>query len=166
MQNLKTRLQKKLEGVDRLGILGIGSELRGDDAAGLWITRNLARHPKAAGSVQVRSFLGHTAPESLTGEIKKFKPTHLLIADAASMGMDPGDVCLFDVMDEREGVSFSTHRMPLKILASYLLWSFPCTVVVLGIQPQNTDFGQKPSKAVQASVRSVCQIIREILWAR
>jgi hydrogenase 3 maturation protease len=166
MQNLKIQLQKKLEGVGRLGILGIGSELRGDDAAGLWVARNLGRTPKAAGSIPVRSFLGHTAPESLTGEIKKFKPTHLLIADAASMGMNPGEACLFDVTDEREGVSFSTHRMPLKILASYLHWSFPCTIVVLGIQPQNTDFGQKPSKAVQASVRSVCRIIRKILKAR
>ncbi len=166
MQKLKSQLKKKLEGVCRLGILGVGSELRGDDAVGLCVARNLGRKTKTAGPVDVRAFLGHTAPESLTGEIKKFRPTHLLIVDAASMNKAPGEACLFDAQDIREGISFSTHRMPLNILASYLRQSFPCSIMVLGIQPQTLDFGQKPSKAVQASARVLCRVIREVLRAR
>lgn len=163
MQKLKDQLKKKLEGVCRLGILGVGSELRGDDAVGLYVARNLGRKSKTAGFVDVRAFLGHTAPESLTGEIKKFRPTHLLIVDAASMDRAPGEACLFDIEDEREGISFSTHRMPLKILAGYLRQFFPCSIMVLGIQPQTMDFGKKPSKPVQASARAICRLIREVL---
>ncbi|MFB3918663.1 hydrogenase 3 maturation protease [Candidatus Velamenicoccus archaeovorus] len=166
MQNLKTQLQKKLEGVDRLGILGIGSDLRGDDAVGLWVAKALGRKSKTAGPVEIRAFLGHTAPESLTGEIKKFRPTHLLIVDAISMDRAPGEARLFDAQDISEGISFSTHRMPLKILASYLCQSFPCSITVLGIQPQVTDFGKKPSRTVQAGARTVCRMIREILRVR
>ncbi len=166
MQTLKNQLKKKLEGVYRLGILGIGSELRGDDAVGLWVARGLGRKSKTAGPVEMRAFLGHTAPESLTGEIKKFRPTHLLIVDAVSMDRPPGEARLFDAQDISEGISFSTHRMPLKILANYLCRSFPCSIMVLGIQPQVTDFGRKPSRAVQAGARTVCRMIREITGTR
>ncbi len=164
MKNLKTQLTKRLKGVKRLAILGVGSDLRGDDAVGMLIAQALKPSSRNAKSgVALRTFLGCTAPENLTGEIKAFVPTHLLIIDAADMGCAPGAARLFETSDQREGISFSTHRMPLKILSDYLCTFFPCCVIILGVQPKNLTFGSAPSKEVKSAARKIAAVIADIV---
>ena len=91
MQTLATILRKRLDDAKKIAVLGIGSELRADDAAGLLVAKQIRMSfPQ---SQRVKIFLGHTAPENLISQIKKFKPLHLIIIDALDMAKRPGDRC-------------------------------------------------------------------------
>ncbi len=128
-------------------VLGIGSDLRGDDAAGLVIADNLSRRCPQKFKERLYVIYASTAPENFTGEIKKVKPTHLLIVDCADMGLEPGGVA---VVEEKniQGVSFSTHTLPISIVVDYLKKDIDFNTLVVGIQPSNTDFGAEISEEV------------------
>jgi hydrogenase 3 maturation protease len=152
MENLKTALKIKLKGAQRTVLLGVGSELRGDDIAGLLIAEALKDNPA------LTVINGGTAPENFTGEIKKIQPTHLIIVDSAEMQKEPGFVKLIDV-EEVSGYSFSTHSLPMKVMTDYLLKYFPCEIIIIGIQPKSLGFGEEPSQAVKAAAREVAGAI-------
>ena len=71
MQKLKMQLKQKLENAGKVAVLGVGSELRGDDVAGIMAAEQIERisRPKTT-APELKVFIGHTAPENLTGEIK------------------------------------------------------------------------------------------------
>jgi hydrogenase 3 maturation protease len=161
---LKTILHRRLEGAERVAVLAVGSRLRGDDAAGLLAADALAQvgWPQAA-RPQVAIFRGDTAPENLTGELRRFRPTHVVVLDAADMGRAPGHVEVLAADDLRDAGSFSTHRPPLSVLATYLSGSLGCQVLVVGIQPATCEFGGPASAAVAAATRRVAAAIAETL---
>ncbi len=163
MRNFELLLQRKLKNASRVAVLGIGSELRGDDAVGMMIAKSLSLLRKTEGKTDFCSILGSTAPENFTGVIKKFRPTHLLIIDAFDMGMEAGCARFFEANDARDGISFSSHRMPIKILADYICQSFPCCVIILGIQPKMLDFGSAPSKEVRTAARKITKTLKKVL---
>lgn len=156
---LRQQLQASLRQARNIAVVGVGSDLRGDDIAGILVIRAL----DAARSINpnIGIFDGGTAPENLTGEITRFRPSHVLLVDAADLGQKPGAIRLIEP-DKIEGITFSTHVLPLKILADYLKQACSCEIVVIGIQPGNTDFGKPPSRPIRAAAR---QVAREILAA-
>jgi hydrogenase 3 maturation protease len=156
--SLKDALSLELCGAKRIALLAIGSELRGDDAAGMLVARHLIKSGKCA---CLKIFLGETAPENLTGEIRKYKPTHVLIVDAASLGKHAGYVELIDP-DKTGGLSFSTHRLPAKIITDYLKKSLGCKSFIIGIQPESIDFGSKPTKQVNKAAKEISVILKKI----
>jgi len=159
----KTALKKRLSDSGRIALLGVGSELRGDDAAGLLVAEYLRKSPpKNIRQKKLKVFFGSTAPENLTGEIKKFKPDCLIIVDSADMNRRPGMVKLIDP-DKVGGISFCTHQLPLKILTDYLVQSIGCEIIIIGIQPGKIDFGIVPSKKIERSARHISGMIKEIL---
>ena len=161
---LKATLKSRLHKAKKVALLAVGSELRGDDAAGILVGKHLSEAPqKNQQQRQFKVFFGDTAPENLTGEIKKFQPTHLIIVDAADSAAKPGKITLIEP-EESGGVSFCTHKLPLKILVDYLSWSLACCqIIIIGIQPEKLDFGAPLSKKVQASAIQVAKMIKEIL---
>src|ERR1051325_6034884 len=80
---------------------------------------------------------GH-APENTTGELRKFAPDLVLIIDAADMGESPGTIQWIPE-ESIDGMSASTHSLPLSMLARYLRLEINCTVVLLGIQPNSNE---------------------------
>ena len=145
-------------------MLGVGSELRGDDIAGILVLESLKKSKKKLRrEVKLKVFEGSTAPENLTGEIITFKPTHLIIVDTADIGEKPGVVLLLRADEVGRGVSFSTHKIPPKILIDYFAHSLKCEIVVIGIQPKSIGFGKPVSKAVITSSRSITASILEAL---
>lgn len=99
MQTLATILRKRLDDAKKIAVLGIGSELRADDAAGLLVAKQIRMSfPQ---SQRVKIFLGHTAPENLISQIKKFKPLHLIIIDALDMAKRPGGQVLLPRTEPR-----------------------------------------------------------------
>ena len=158
MQSLETILKKKLKDAGKVAVLGIGSELRGDDAAGLIVAEELQKSKIS----KLKVFFGGTAPENLTGEIIKYKPTHIIIIDSADLDKDPGSVLLIS-SDDVGGISFSSHMMPIKMMADYLLRSIKCEIMVIGIQPETLEFGSSVSKEVEKSVKKISGIIRKCL---
>lgn len=156
-------LKQKLNNARRVAILGIGSELRGDDIAGLLVARQIEKTiTKQTTSPEVRVFIGETAPENLTGEIKKFQPTHLIIIDAAELNKEPGHI---EIMEPGTigGTSFCTHSLPIKVMVDYMLESFKFEAILIGIQPKTLVFGAQPTKEVVAAAKHLADTISILL---
>ncbi len=151
-------LKKRLNGARRIAVLGIGSELRGDDIAGLLVARNIGPSPLSGNGVGVQAFAGGASPESLTGEIRRFNPAHIVIVDAADLGGVPGDTRIIETGDI-DGISFSTHRLPTRILADYLIQSIGCDITVIGIQPESLGVCAAPSGTIVKCARETAAAI-------
>ncbi len=139
----------------RLALVGIGNEQRRDDAAGVWIARRLA--PLASDSLLILD-AGH-APENSTAALRRFAPDSILLIDAAEMGEAPGSVRLLETA-EIEGMSASTHSLPLSMLADYLRLELGCEVLLLGIQPASTEYGEGIGEEVGEALRRIIPILR------
>jgi hydrogenase 3 maturation protease len=161
--NLPATLRKRLSGAPRLAVLAVGSRLRGDDAAGLLAADALAAARKSRRRTRLKIFFGETVPENLTGEIRRFRPTHLLLLDAADFGRRAGTVRLIEPEEARSNPSLSTHALPLSILTDYLRDSIGCEVFIIGIQPASSQFDAPPSAAVQRAARRVAAAILKAL---
>lgn len=155
MTQLKKFLNNRLSGAKKIAVLGIGSDLRGDDAAGIVAAQAIEKISKKKKRSRIKAFFGSTAPENLTGVIKRFKPSHLIIIDTAEIREKPGTILILTPEEMGGGVSFSTHTMPAKILAEYFLRSFACDVIIIGIQPKSVKFGAALSKPVAIAARAV-----------
>ncbi len=156
-------LKQKLNNARRVAVLGVGSELRGDDVAGILVAQQIEKTiTKQTTSPEVRVFIGETAPENLTGEIKKFQPTHLIIIDAAELNKEPGHI---EIMEPETigGTSFCTHSLPLKVIIGYLLESFKFQAIIIGIQPKTITFGAQPTKEVIAAAKHIAKAITKLL---
>jgi hydrogenase maturation protease HycI len=168
---LKKTLKTNLRSADRIAILGIGSDLRGDDAAGVLVARKLA-HALATSRSRAAAFDGGTAPENLTGEIIRFirsggadSTGHIVLVDAADMKLKPGALCLL-VPRQILGMSFSTHQLPLSVLTDYLQQSLGCAITIIAIQPDRTGFGDPICPAITAAVTHVVAALRGAIKTR
>jgi hydrogenase 3 maturation protease len=184
--NWRKGISRELEKARRLFVLGIGNCRKGDDAAGSLCIRLLTgelrpkrRHPDAqaetAGpprkslrrfpSLEVQVLDAGEAPESVTGFIREFRPTHVLIVDAAAAGHRPGTIFVIDRKKiTQEDVS--THRLPLSLLARYLEESLVCRVILVGIEPRVIAWGRPVSAAVRMAAARLAAWLAENLTAR
>ena len=154
MQDLTTELKNRLKGSKRTALLGVGSELRGDDAAGMLVAETVSKKSK-----KVKVFFGSTAPENLAGEIIKYEPSHIIIVDTADIKQKPGTVLLLNAEDLAQGVSLSTHKLPPKVMMDYFAKELKCKIFIVGIQPKTIKFDATVSKEVKSSVKMVASAI-------
>jgi len=155
---LTEELAVELSGAKRIVVLGVGSELRRDDGAGLEIVKRLKDNVPAS----VKLIECGTVPESFVDPVSKWKPTHILIVDSAEMGKPPGTSELIKA-ENISGISLSTHHMPLSILIKYLESTTGAKVVLLGIQPQDITFGEGLTTIIQKTVKEIVKILKEVL---
>lgn len=162
MLYLKRELKKSLKGAKRVAILGIGSPLRGDDALGLVLIEELKKSlRKVKKRLPLKLFSCGVTPENYTGEIKRFKPSLILIVDALDMAKEAGKISIIDAKKKSANVSFSTHGMPLKMLIDYLIQSLGCRIVAIGIQPESIEFGLSISNKVNKAIKKISNLIIE-----
>lgn len=143
--------------------MGIGAELRGDDAAGLRVVELLdeaisRKRPR----IPCRTFVGGTAPENVTGAVRALHPSHILFVDAADLGRAPGE---FDMIDPEAtgGASFSTHTLPIKVIAQYLVAATGAEVLLVGVQPRSLAYATEMDPTVEAGCRALIQAICDAL---
>jgi len=146
----------------RVAIVGIGNEYRSDDAAGILIARALSQCEGAANADHILICEGGHAPENITGELRKFAPDLVLLIDAAEIGKEPGAVEWIREEDI-DGMSASTHSLPLSMLALYLRMELNCKVSLLGIQPKSNEVGETVSEEVLQAVNEVVTGLDEVL---
>jgi hydrogenase 3 maturation protease len=150
-------------------VLGIGNRLGGDDAAGTCVVDMLnpalsalsaGRHiVEAPLPAEIMAIDAGTAPESYTSVIRQHRPDLLILVDAANMGLSPG--ALRTITPEKIGIlSFSTHNIPLSMFISYME-EFCGKVLLVGIQPEQTETGRGISEAVRKSVKKLAEAILE-----
>jgi hydrogenase 3 maturation protease len=146
----------------RACLVGIGSDLRGDDSAGLMVARALLDDKRIASASHLLVVEGGPAPENYTGEIRAFQPDLVLFIDAAHMDEPPGAIQWIP-LDSIDGMSASSHSLPLSMLARYLSLEIGCEVLVLGIQPQQNEINAELSAPVRAAIAEILAGISEML---
>src|SRR5271157_835991 len=144
---------------DPVVVLGVGSELRSDDAVGVRVAQKLAGQEALRG---VHAVDGGAAPENTTAEVRRIRPTHVLIVDAAAMGEQPGTIRFIDPKNVG-GASFGTHGLPLTVLADYLRSELHCEVIIVGIQPLCVEYGEELSAPVADAAEELVEALEECL---
>jgi hydrogenase 3 maturation protease len=141
-------------------VLGIGNRLGGDDAAGTLVVDMLNERGLGAKTtlpLQITAIDAGTAPESYTSVIRRHRPDLLILVDAAEMGLPPGALRIIGP-DKISALPASTHSMPLSIFVSYVR-EFCGKVVLVGVQPGQTQAGTRISRAVHKSVKQLTEAI-------
>ncbi|MFA5348163.1 MAG: hydrogenase 3 maturation endopeptidase HyCI [Methanoregula sp.] len=117
-------------------LLGIGNALNGDDGAGMYVAAQFRKDGW-------QSFSCGTAPENFTGIIRKTHPDCLVLVDAATMGLSPGE---YRVIPRHRiaDVGIGTHQLPLSMLIDFLSDSAG-QIVLIGIQPGRVTTGEEIS---------------------
>lgn len=155
--NVQEELSKWLRRAERLVLAGIGNPIRGDDFVGVKIVQNLK------GRVSEKVFLVEceTVPESYLEQIIDFNPTHILLIDAAVLGLKPGDSELREPEKLTAAPAFSTHMLPLRIFCEYLSKATKARIALLLIEPENTDFGEGLSPEIDAVAKKITKALLE-----
>ena len=138
-------------------MLGIGNPLGSDDAVGSYVARKLSERLEEIGRQDITAIDTGPAPENYTSVIRQNRPEHLLLVDAADMGLPAGSIRLLSA-DRIKTVSFSTHGMPLSALISYVQ-EFCRQVYIIGVQPAQTATGDKLSDIVQKGGDRIVELI-------
>ena len=138
-----------------MAVLGIGHELRGDDAVGLWLAARL--QSLAAGCERLLAVEAGPAPENFTGPLRSFKPDLVVMVDAAFMDAEVGTIGWLSWQDA-SGFSASTHTLPLHLLATYLTSELGCEVALIGIQPAQLTIGADLTPAVRQAAEEISKV--------
>jgi len=140
----------------RIAIIGVGHSFRGDDYVGSYIARKLAKLRHRDGVLILDA---EDSPEAFLPKLSGLKLRHVLFIDACETGTAPGEVRLFQ-LDETSYPFFTTHGLPLKVLArEFLPDSKPW---VLAIQPASTEFGAGLTAEVRSAADSISEYIEGI----
>lgn len=158
LNQLLNQLSSEIGEAPRVAIVGIGNSLRNDDAAGILVVRELQHRECAADASHLLIIQAGHAPENVTGELRSFAPELILLIDAAEMWDIPGAICWVPIQ-AIDGMSASTHSLPLSMLARYLTLELNCMVALIGIQPKSNDFGEIVSAEV---LQAIDEIVDEI----
>ncbi|MDI6724155.1 MAG: hydrogenase maturation peptidase HycI [Methanobacterium sp.] len=153
-------MKKFLKDYKKVVILGIGNEIKGDDASGPLIARKISALLNKNKNVVV--FDGGTVPENYTGSIRKENPTHIILVDAVEMKKEPGYIRVVE-KDEIANYNISTHAMPVSFLIKYMETTIDAKIILVGIQPKSMGFNEKVSKEVEDSIDKVVKSIIQIM---
>ncbi len=147
---------EEMQKAPKIAVLGAGSVLCGDDAAGMIVVEKLEQ--LAANKPNLITLGGSTAPENFIGVLRSFAPDLLIFVDAAYIDGEVGDIALIDENDIT-GLNFSTHMLPFGVLLSFIRAEIQCKIKIIGIKPGNMDFGTEASLII---VRAAEQIVETI----
>jgi hydrogenase 3 maturation protease len=157
--DVKKELGKWFSGAARVVIAGIGNPIRMDDYVGVKIVQGL----RGKVSDKVMLIECETVPESYMQEIIEFNPTHILLIDAAVLGLKSGESRLVKPERLTSIPAFSTHMLPLRIFCEYLTKAIEAKIALLLIEPKKTDFGEELSSEIRISAENITYALSEIL---
>ena len=156
--DLETILGRRLADARRVAIVGIGDELSRHDRLGILAARDLESLRLPA----VKVFIAGTLPESFTGPIRRWRPGHVVLIDAADMGTRPGTVAVIGAQDVR-GTRLSTHALPLTFVIRYLESDVGTPVTLIGIQPDLKAKGPASTAAEIAGLTHLVATLHRLL---
>jgi hydrogenase 3 maturation protease len=153
--DIKKELKEWLSSAEKVVIAGIGNSIRMDDFVGVKIVQGVQ------GKVSDRVYLieCETVPESFIQEIIDFNPTHVLLIDAAILGLKPGASRLIKPKQLTDFPAFSTHMLPLRIFCEYLNKTTKAKIALLLIEPKKTDFGEGLTPEVEAVAKEITDFL-------
>ncbi len=142
----------------RIAIVGMGHELRGDDAVGVMVARRL----QALSNSNWLVLDAGPAPENFSSKLCEFSPDILLLVDAVQMDALPGSIRLLAV-DDTEIYSVATHALSPHLWITYLQIELNCVIKLLGIQVGQCSLGTLLSSPVSMSAERIVQVIEQLV---
>jgi len=157
--NIEVELENWLIGEKKIVIAGIGNPIRSDDYVGLKIVQDL--QGRVSGNVCLLEC--ETVPESYILDIEQFKPTHVLLIDAAFLNLNPGEASLLDTKKIDDFPTITTHMLPLRIFCEYVKRATGAKIALLLVEPKCLEFGEGLSVEVQAGAQRLTKILLGLL---
>jgi len=127
-------LRSILKGARKTVVMAVGDELDPRDCLGHLAGRRVS----ALNLKGVEVLLTSQMPENFTSVVRRMKPSHVILVDAAEMGKSPGEVAIID-SGKISATRVSTHAMPLSVLMEYLKKELKVKVALIGIQPASSE---------------------------
>jgi hydrogenase 3 maturation protease len=146
-REMEEELSTWLNEATRVVVAGIGNAIRSDDYVGVRIVEDLGGRVTGA----VRLIECETVPESFVDEIVAVQPSHVLLIDAALLGLRPGTAHLYDAEEVMNVPTISTHTLPLRVFCDYVIKLSGARIALLLIEPRNVDFGEGLTPEVEAA---------------
>jgi hydrogenase 3 maturation protease len=157
--NVRKELGNWLSKSEKVVLAGIGNSIRMDDYVGVRIVQIL--RGKLSGRVYLIEC--ETVPEGFIQQIIDFNPTHVLLLDAAILGLKPGAYRLVKPERLLASPAFSTHMLPLRIFCDQLKESTGAKIGLLLVEPEKDDFGEGLTPSVEASAKEIARTLLELL---
>jgi len=157
--NLQNVLERWLAGAERVVVAGIGNPIRTDDFVGVKIVQDL----EGKVSEKIHLLECETVPESFLEPIIEFNPTHVLLIDAAFLGLKPGAARLIDPERIADFPAVTTHMLPLRIFCEYITKMTGAKIALLLIEPKNAEFGEGLTPEVQAAAERITTVLLKLL---
>lgn len=153
-------LRRRIKDTRRLAIVGVGDELMPPDRLGILAAQKIMEQEIPG----VKVFLAGTVPESITGALRRYQPSHVLFLDAADMGAVPGTIAVIE--PERIDASLmSTHVLPLTVVMEYVAQEIGGEVTLVGIQPDMSgpeqDLSGKDLAYFGQNLQLLARIVRD-----
>jgi len=163
---LRVQLRDTISG-RKCVVVGVGNELRGDDAAGARLAQHLeAAIPSAQTPSSVAPLIFHAGdvPEDYAVRVADQCPEVVLLLDAAAMGLPPGS-CRLLAAEDIPPVPGVTHRPSLEMFAAFVRLDCGAQTYLLGIQPHmaHLGMGDEMSPEVEAALEALERMLVEIL---
>ena len=157
--SFEKKLREWFSGAERVVVAGIGNPIRMDDFVGVKVVRDL----QGKVSEKVLLIECETVPESFIQQIVDFRPSHVLLIDAAVMGLEPGACRLVKPEHLKVFPAISTHMLPLRVFCDYLAKTLEAKIVLLLIEPKETDFGESLSREVEIAEKRIVDFFLSVL---
>jgi hydrogenase 3 maturation protease len=156
--SIQAELKKWFAGAERIVVAGIGNPIRTDDFVGVKIVQDL----KGKVSKNVHLIECETVPESFMQEIVDLQPSHVLLIDAAVLGLKPGETRLVFPEQVTDFPAITTHMLPLRIFCGYITKMTESKIALLLIEPEKTEFGEGLTPEVQKAAMKINKIMLEL----
>jgi hydrogenase 3 maturation protease len=157
--DIEKELKDWLSQAEHVVVAGIGNPIRFDDFVGVKIIQDL----QSKASSKVHLIECETVPESFMDEIVELKPSHVLLIDAAVLGVKPGEVRLYDVEKITNLPAISTHTLPLRVFCDYITQLTHAKIALLLIEPKNVEFGEGLTPEVASSAERIVKTLLSVL---
>ena len=147
-----------LEVSSTIGVLGLGNLMHTDDGVGVHAIRRLAESGRIPSGIE--AIEGGTLGLHLLPRIETL--THLLAIDAVDCGAPPGTLSRYTSEELLTlPAAKSVHLLGFTDLLSALrlLGRAPSEVVLLGVQPESTEWGVALSPAVAAVLDNLLEAV-------
>jgi len=157
--DVEKELKAWLSNAEKVVVAGIGNPIRMDDFVGTKIVQDLW------GKVSAKIYLieCETVPENFMQQIIDLNPTHVLLIDAAILGLKPGNLRLIRPERLMAFPAYSTHALPLRMFCEYLAKMTKANTALLLMEPKKADFGEGLTSEVEASAQKIVGTLLRVL---
>ncbi len=156
--DLQRALSEWLAGAERVVVAGIGNSIRRDDFVGVKIVQDMqGKTPERVCLLECE-----TVPESFMHEIVDLKPSHVLLIDAAILGLKPSEARLIFPEQVTNFPAVTSHVLPMRVFCEYVAKMTEAKIALLLIEPADVEFGEGLTPAVQGAAEKITKMLLKL----